>query len=69
VQLEWKGLHGLVDVITTDIHGKPVLSQQVQSPLSGIYSGIINLYGQPKGIYIVKLVTGDQVVIRKVLLQ
>lgn len=69
VQVEWKGLHGQVNVIVTDIHGKPVLSQHVMSPINGIYTGNINLSEQPRGIYLVKFISGDQVVIRKVLLQ
>jgi hypothetical protein len=69
VQFEWKGMHGLVDMIVTDVHGKPVLKQQILSPLTGNYTGTFNLDDQPKGIYIVKFFSGDRVVIRKVMLQ
>jgi hypothetical protein len=69
LQVEWKGLFGMVTVDVSDIHGKSIRSMQFQSPVSGDYKGSINLSDQPKGIYILKFVSNDKVLIRKVLLQ
>jgi hypothetical protein len=68
LQVEWKGLYGLVSLRVEDIHGKAILSKQIQAPASGEYAGQINLKGQPDGIYLVKFIDAEQVLIRKVLL-
>ncbi len=69
LQVEWKGLFGLVDMEISDIHGKPVLSRRILSPDNGEYKGQINLLNQSKGIYMVKFVSDDQVLISKILLK
>jgi hypothetical protein len=69
LQVEWKGLFGTVEVELSDLQGKPVFTKLIQSPPSGEYSGSISLENQQKGLYLVKFISGDQMLIRKVLLQ
>jgi hypothetical protein len=69
VQYEWKGMSGEVRMQITDIHGNTVLDQIIQAPLTGDYKGSFNLNGQPDGIYLMRLISTDKVLVRKILLQ
>lgn len=67
IQVEWKGMHGLVSVDIDDPHGRTVMTKHIQSTASGEYSGMISLEGQPKGIYFVRFRDSENVLIRKIL--
>jgi hypothetical protein len=69
IQYEWEGIFGGVELKVTDMHGNQVLDQFIQPQVSGAYKGILNLDGHPKGIYLLRLIGEDKVVIRKILLQ
>jgi hypothetical protein len=69
VQVEWKGMSGTVKMQITDIHGDVVISRSVQSPPSGDYKGSFDLKGQAEGIYLLKLVGEDKVLVRKIVLR
>ncbi|MCK9399537.1 MAG: T9SS type A sorting domain-containing protein [Bacteroidales bacterium] len=69
VQVEWKGLSGNVDMQLSDIHGNLIFDQIIMAPPSGDYKGSFHLEGQPKGIYLLKLVGEEKVLVRKILLQ
>jgi hypothetical protein len=69
VMYEWKGLSGNVEMQISDLHGNMVLNQVILAPLSGDYKGTFNLGGQPGGIYLLKLIGEDKVLVRKILLQ
>jgi hypothetical protein len=66
---EWQGIHGDVNIQITDLQGNTVLDQVIQSPVSGIYKGSFNLDGHPEGIYLLRLISEDKILIRKILLQ
>lgn len=69
IQVEWKGLSGNVEMQISDIHGNIIFDQVIQAPPSGDYKGTFNLNGQPEGIYLLKLVGEEKVLVRKILLQ
>jgi hypothetical protein len=69
VQVEWKGMSGNVKLQVSDIRGNMVLDQAILAPPSGEYKGSFDLKGQPEGIYLLKLVGEDKVLVRKILLQ
>jgi hypothetical protein len=69
VLIEWKGLSGNVEMEITDLHGNKIFSQAVQSPQTGIYKGAFDLSGNPNGIYLLRLIGSDKVLVRKILLQ
>lgn len=69
VQYEWKGMSGNVEIQISDIHGNKILDQYILAPQTGDYKGSFNLEGQPKGIYLLRLISEDNVLVRKILLQ
>jgi hypothetical protein len=69
VQVEWKGMNGNVKLQVSDIRGNMILDQAILAPPSGEYKGSFDLKGQPEGIYLLKLVGEDKVLVRKILLQ
>jgi hypothetical protein len=69
VQIEWKGISGNVKMQVSDIHGNLVYDKAVQGNLSGDYKGTFDLKGQPEGIYLLKLVGEEKVLVRKIILQ
>ncbi len=69
VLYEWQGISGHVEMQVTDLHGNMVLNQVIQAPLTGDYKGSFNLAGHPKGIYLLRLIGEDKVLVRKILLQ
>lgn len=69
VQVEWKGMSGSVKMDISDIHGKLIFEQATQAPRSGDYKGSFDLKGQPEGIYLLKLMSDDNVLVRKIILQ
>jgi hypothetical protein len=69
LQVDWNGLYGYVGIEVSDIQGKNVLNSQVQSSASGEYKGYLDLSALTKGIYFLKFVSGERVLVRKVLLQ
>jgi hypothetical protein len=66
---EWLGLTGNVELQVTDMHGNEILEQTILSPLSGEYKGFFNLGGHPEGIYLLRLISDNNVFVRKILLQ
>lgn len=69
INYEWTGLTGEVQMEITDLHGHIILNQSVMVPQSGFYKGLLDLGSQPDGIYLMKLISKDNVVVRKILLQ
>jgi hypothetical protein len=69
VEVEWKGMSGNVKLQLSDIHGNLIFDKIIQAPPSGDYKGSFNLKGHPEGIYLLKLVGEDKVLVRKILLQ
>ncbi len=69
INYEWKGMSGNVQMQISDIHGITVLDQVIQAPLTGDYKGSFSLDGKPDGIYLMRLISTDKVLVRKILLQ
>jgi len=69
VLFEWKRLSGEVEMQISDIHGNMILDQTIHSPLSGDYKGSFNLDGQSRGIFLLRLISEDKVLVRKIVLQ
>jgi hypothetical protein len=69
VLIEWQGISGEVEMQITDIHGNKILNQFILAPSTGIYKGSFDLSGNPDGIYLMRLVGEDKVLIRKIILQ
>jgi len=69
VAYEWNGLAGSVELQISDLHGNRIMEQHIQSPLSGEHKGSFNLMGQPQGIYLLRLISENKVLVRKILLQ
>lgn len=69
VQVEWKGMSGNVKMQISDIHGNLVFDKAILAPPSGNYKGTFDLKGEPEGIYLLKLIGGDKVIVRKIVLQ
>jgi hypothetical protein len=69
VSFEWQGLYGNVEVNVTDLHGNKILKQELNSSPSGEYKGYFNLAGQPEGIYLVRFISDNNVIVRKILVQ
>jgi hypothetical protein len=69
VHVEWKGMSGRVSLILTDIHGKPVYEQQVKAPPSGEFRSSMNLDDMPDGVYILRLIGEQKVMVRKIILR
>jgi hypothetical protein len=68
-QFEWEGIFGNVELRVSDLHGNMILTRFIQPQVSGNYKGSLNLDGNPKGIYLLRLISDDKVLIRKILLQ
>jgi hypothetical protein len=68
-QFEWAGIFGNVELEVNDLQGNTIFNQVIQSPASGEFKGSFNLEGKPKGIYLLRLISGEEVLIRKILLQ
>lgn len=66
--IEWNGLSGHVEMQITDIHGNIVIENKVLVPISGEYKDVLNLSGHPDGIYLLRLVSDERVVVRKMIL-
>ncbi len=69
VEVEWKGMSGNVKMQISDIHGNLIFDKVILAPPSGDYKGSFDLKGQPEGIYLLKLVGEEKVLVRKILLQ
>lgn len=69
VNYEWNGISGEVELEISDIHGNKILNQFILAPETGIYKGSFDLGIQPDGIYLMRLISKDQVLVRKILLQ
>jgi hypothetical protein len=69
VQIEWKGISGMVKMQISDIHGEVVFNRAILAPPSGDYQGSFDLKGQPEGVYLLKLVGKDKVLVQKIVLQ
>jgi len=65
-------VHGIKDmevsVLITDIEGKTVFSDQDRPPAKE-YSKVINLTGLPKGVYLIKVQSGAQLITKKLVIQ
>jgi len=68
VLVEWTGISGKVDLEVTDLQGNKILNQSVIAPPTGIYKGKIDLGGNPKGIYLLRLVGEETVLVEKIIL-
>jgi hypothetical protein len=68
VLIEWTGISGKVDLEITDLQGNKVLNQSVMAPPTGVYKGKIDLGGNPKGIYLLRLVGEETVLVEKIIL-
>ena len=68
-QYEWTGITGEVELRVTDMHGNIVLNKFIQAPGTGEYKGVLNLFGNPNGMYLFRLISEDKVLIRKIMLQ
>jgi hypothetical protein len=68
-QFEWEGIFGDVELKISDLQGNVIHSQVIQTPPSGEYKGSFNLNGNPGGIYLLRLIGEEKVLIRKILLQ
>lgn len=68
-QFEWEGIFGNVELKVTDLAGNTIHSQFIQTPASGEYKGSFNLDRNPKGIYLLRLIGEEKVIVRKILLQ
>jgi hypothetical protein len=69
VEIEWQKVFGKAKLQISDIHGNLIFEQAIQAPPSGGYKGSFNLKGQPQGIYLLKLIGEEKVIVRKILLQ
>jgi hypothetical protein len=69
VEVEWQQMNGKAKLQISDIHGNMVFEQAIQASPSGGYKGSFNLKGQPEGIYLLKLIGEEKVIVRKILLQ
>jgi hypothetical protein len=69
MNIEWSGLFGNVDMEVSDMHGNVVLKQLILTPATGIYKGSFDLGGNPDGIYLLRLIGDDKVLVRKIVLQ
>jgi hypothetical protein len=69
VNYEWKGLSGNVEMEISDMHGNTFINQFIQATQTGEYKGYFSLSGKPEGIYLVKLIAENKVLVRKVILQ
>jgi hypothetical protein len=69
VLIEWSGISGNVDLQVTDLHGYKIFRQAIMVPATGEYKGSFDLSGNPVGIYLLRLISQDKVLVRKVLLQ
>jgi hypothetical protein len=69
VFLEWSGLYGNIELHVSDLHGNKVLNKFIQALPTGTYKGSFNMEGFSKGIYLVRLIGEDKVLVRKILLQ
>jgi hypothetical protein len=69
IQVEWTGLSGNVELQISDLDGKKIMSKNIQAAGSGEYKGSFDLSSQPKGVYLMKLVGSEKVLIRKIILQ
>lgn len=67
--IEWEGIYGNVELKISDLNGNEILSRAIQAEPAGTYKGTFNIDGNPKGIYLLRLLSEDNVVIRKILLQ
>jgi hypothetical protein len=69
VLIEWTGLSGEVDMQITDLHGNKIIDQAFIAPATGQYKGSFDLSGNPGGIYLLRLIGEDKVLVRKILLK
>jgi hypothetical protein len=65
----WQGLRGHARLEIIDLHGRRIAEQDI-GPVSGeVFTGSIDISGQPEGVYTVKLTGGDHTVVRKIILR
>jgi hypothetical protein len=69
INYEWQGLYGSVEMQISDLHGNKILEQNVESSVAGEYKGFFNLAGYQQGIYLLRLISDNKVIVRKILLQ
>jgi hypothetical protein len=69
VLIEWAGLSGEISMQITDLNGNKITDQAILAPASGIYKGSFDLTGNPDGIYLLRLIGNDKVIVRKIVLQ
>jgi hypothetical protein len=69
VNYEWGGLGEKVELQVSDMHGNMVLNKTILAPAGEVYKGFVSLDGYSKGIYLLKLIADENVMIRKILLQ
>ncbi len=67
--IEWEGIHGSVELRLSDLSGNEIMNRKIQADPAGTYKGTFNIDGNPKGVYLLRLLSEDNVIIRKILLQ
>lgn len=69
IHFEWKAIEGNVRLEVSDLHGNIILNEHILAPATGEYKGSLNLDGHPKGIYLLRVINDEKILIRKILLQ
>lgn len=69
LHFHWKGIAGAAEMSIIDMHGRTVYQGQFNSSDLGEYTGMADISQNPQGIYQVRLVSKDRVMVRKVVLK
>ena len=64
-----QGLKDKAELQVADLSGQIILDMKDQVPVNGVYEKIIDLSSHPKGIYLLKLINQNNVVVRKLILE